>query len=182
MSSHPLYTLAEAQSRETFLSLMWALSYPGRVYPLPENIAPLEAISAALLDLETSFYTNDASFVTLFERNGARALSPSDAAYHFYPRMNAADLDSVKQANVGTLLYPDRSATLIIGGCTFDQGQSVTLTGAGINGTINLKIDGLPPEFWTLRDQRRRFPLGWDVFFLEGSRVIGLPRSTMITR
>ncbi len=181
MKTHPAYTPAEAQARETFLSLMWSLSYPGRIYTLPETSAPFDAISETLLDLETTFFTNDDSLARILAHNGARALEPQTAAYHFYPSLTAADLEAVKQASIGTLLYPDRAATLIIG-CTFGVGESMTLTGPGIDGIIHLQIGAIAPEFWTLREQRRRFPLGWDVYFIDGSRVIGLPRSTSITR
>lgn len=33
--TYPAYTAEEARCRETFLALMWALSYPGREHMIP---------------------------------------------------------------------------------------------------------------------------------------------------
>jgi alpha-D-ribose 1-methylphosphonate 5-triphosphate synthase subunit PhnH len=180
MTTPPLYTPAEALARETFLALMWSLSYPGRVHNLPAQVPPFAAISETLLDLETSFFTNEPSLRETLARHGARALDAASAAYHFYPVLTDADRDALQQASIGTLLYPDRAATLIIG-CWLEQGETCTVTGPGIDGSISMRIGGIPSAFWTIREQRRRYPLGWDVLFVQGSRVIGLPRSTTIT-
>lgn len=184
--SHPVYTPAEARSRETFLALMWALSYPGRSYSLPvAEHAPEDslfgAIAETLLDLETRAFTTEASLLPLLTHTGARILGAAEAAYHFYPRLDAAALDAVAHASVGTMLYPDEAATLIIGGCVFGEGETrLSLTGPGISGTAHLTLGNLPAAFWALRARVARFPLGWDVYLLAGRQVIGLPRSTQV--
>ncbi|MFN8529820.1 MAG: phosphonate C-P lyase system protein PhnH [Anaerolineae bacterium] len=177
MPTHPPYTPSEALARETFLALMWSLSYPGRIHTLPDSGPPFESIAHALLDLETTFYTPEAALANVLAHNGARAFPPETAAYHFYPAVT--DLASIRAASVGTLLYPDRSATLFVD-CTLnaDDGDLFILTGPGINGETRVRVAGLPREFWAIREQRCRFPLGWDVYLIDQSRVIGLPRST----
>lgn len=173
----PAYTSAEARARETFLALLWALSYPGREYFLPLGSPPMALISETLLDLETSFYTPDSVLHETLPLSGARPLLPETAAYHFYPTLTTDHLAPLRDASVGTLLYPDRAATIILP-ASFERGERFTLTGPGIDGEIALRIGDILPAFWDLRDQRRRFPLGWDVYLVDGSRVIGIPRST----
>lgn len=177
----PSYTLTEARSRETFLALMWALSYPGRVHQLPTVGTNMALIAEALLDLETSYYTSDSSLKPLLSQNGAKVLLPEHAAYHFYPVFGETDLYAIQQAAVGTMRYPDEAATLIIG-CTLGIGKPHTLRGPGVNGEQRVHISGLPDAFWTLRESVCRFPLGWDVYFVDGSQVVGLPRSVQVER
>jgi alpha-D-ribose 1-methylphosphonate 5-triphosphate synthase subunit PhnH len=179
--THPPYTLDEARTRETFLALMWASSYPGRLYALPDA-PPFALIGETLLDLETSFYTADESLSTLWSRNGARRLPPERAAYHGYPTLSAADLPAIAAAAIGEMLYPDRAATLIIGGCAFEGGTGFALSGAGVNVTLDVQIGGVPDAFWQSRESRRRYPLGWDIFLTDGARVMALPRSTTMVR
>lgn len=177
MSAVPFYSPAEALARETFLALMWALSYPGRAQALPAVASdPFVAIAETLLDLETSYYTPDAALAAALARTGARALPADAAAYHFYPALPALEL--LKAASVGTMLYPDTAAALVIG-CQFDAGVSARLSGPGIQGSAALRVD-LPAAFFELRAACMRYPLGWDVFLVDGARVIGLPRTTMI--
>jgi alpha-D-ribose 1-methylphosphonate 5-triphosphate synthase subunit PhnH len=178
----PLYTPDEAANRETFLALMWALSYPGRIQAIPQvtdTRTALLRIGAALLDLESSFYTPDDRLRDELARTSARALPPSTAAYHFYLALDAAALDTIGQASSGTMLRPDEGATLCIG-CAFASGSSFRWTGPGIADSIETRLGGLPARFWSLRARAIRFPLGWDVFFVDHHQVIGLPRTTQV--
>jgi len=177
----PLYTAAEAQSRETFLALMWALSYPGRIHQLPNGVHAFSLIAETLLDLETSYFTPDESFQRSLVSTGAHARSASDAAYHFYEHITETSLSDIRQASVGTMLYPDTAATLITG-CSLNSGVEFVLSGPGVNGQQAIQIGGLPDAFWTLRETACKFPLGWDVFLVDGQQVIGLPRSTRMER
>ncbi len=180
--AHPAYTEKESQSRQTFLALMGSLSYPGRIYDLYDGVSAFYAISETLLDIETSFYTPDVSLITHLSKNGAQSLSPDRASYHFYPSLNSDMLDTVKEANIGTLMYPDQSATIIIG-VTLGTGQSLSLTGPGINQSTptRFSVAGIPLEFWTLRKKAIRYPRGWDIYLVDNKRIIGLPRTTHIT-
>ncbi|NDJ62218.1 MAG: phosphonate C-P lyase system protein PhnH [Chloroflexi bacterium] len=182
--SFPAYTPAEAERRETFLALMNAFSYPGRTYelPLPADAAfadGAQAIADALLDLETSYHTPDTDLVAKLAQTSARALPVARATYHFYPTIDDAALADIREAHVGTMLYPDQAATLIIG-CQLNAGNPLRWTGPGINGERRISIDGLPEAFWSLRQTAIRYPLGWDVVLLAGQIVVGLPRSTRI--
>jgi alpha-D-ribose 1-methylphosphonate 5-triphosphate synthase subunit PhnH len=177
----PPYTRDEARSRETYLALMWALSYPGRARALPTvtKADSFAAIADTLLDLETSYFTPDGSLAEYLARGGARALPPERAAYHFYPNVTEAELPYIERASAGTLEAPDTAATLIVGG-SLDAGRAMTWTGPGINGKLDVGIGGLAEGLWALRARRVAYPLGWDVFFIDGQRVLGLPRSVRV--
>ncbi len=188
MINHPVYTASEALTRETFLALMWSLSYPGRVYELPCDVlagGAFHAIADTLLDLETSTYTPDALLAEYLAYSGARALAPERAAYHFYPALDVAQLATVARADAGTLLYPDHGATLFIG-CEFESAAhgatTLKLNGPGIPpaAPVTVEVSGIPEEFWARR-AAHRYPLGWDVYLVGRAQIVGLPRTTRIT-
>lgn len=176
--AHPIYTLYEARTRSTFLALMWAFSYPGRIQTLPAGDS-FEAIAMALLDLETSLFTPDGSLAAHLATTGARALTPERAAYHFYPELTTDALRDIERANPGTMLYPDDGATLIIG-AQLGSGTTLTLTGPGIPKQQVVQVGGIPSEFWALRSQWH-FPMGWDIYLIDGVQALGLPRSTKVS-
>lgn len=181
--SQPTYTTEERHTRETFLALMWALSYPGRAYTLPDgDRSAWQQIGDTLLDLETSFYTPDPDLPAYLGRNGARALPPGAAAYHLYPLVDETALLAMEVAPIGTMPYPDSAATLFIG-CTLGDGAALTLAGPGVPpGAPHVtRVAGVPAAFWALREARLRYPLGWDVILVSGRQVVGLPRTTQIT-
>src|SRR5689334_9435478 len=118
--SYPAYTPAEARNRETFLALMWALSYPGRIYSLPalaasDEIAVIAQIGESLLDLETTYFTPNSTLAAQLKLTAARTHPIETAAYHFYPSVSEADLATIEQASVGNALFPDEAATLFLG-------------------------------------------------------------------
>ncbi len=185
-ATYPAYTAQEADTRETFLTLMWSMSYPGTIYQLPSANGPFAALADTLLDLETSFFTPDTPLSTRLLRTGARMLSASDAAYHFYPAISQSDLMHVENANPGSLLYPDQAATLILG-CTpgtLGNPSSTTtliLRGPGISNIARVRIDGIPLAVLAKREAVNVYPMGWDIFVVDPvGKVIGLPRSAQI--
>lgn len=170
----------EARAQRTFTALMWALSHPGRARVLPAaGAGAFVAVAEALIDLETSYFASEPELDRALARSGARRRGPADAFYQFYPVLDAAHLAALGDAPVGTYTYPDRSATLVIG-ARLDLGTALRLTGPGIVQPIDLLVGGLPVEFWSLRAQAIRYPLGWDVFLIDGDRVVGLPRTTSL--
>lgn len=181
--THPQFTEYEKRTRHTFQMMMWAQSYPGRTFDLlASNHKAFIDIGQSLLDLETSFYCDDETLTAELNKTGARHLSSDRAAYHFYPTLSDGQLDTVKQASIGTLMYPDQSATLFIG-CKFGQGTSLKLEGPGIppDTVQHIQVDNIPVAFWQLRERAIRYPQGWDVYLLDGKSLIGLPRTTRIT-
>jgi alpha-D-ribose 1-methylphosphonate 5-triphosphate synthase subunit PhnH len=182
----PIISPLEAQTRSTFLALMWAFSRPGRLYEMPSDGPAGVAhhcalIGKTLLDLETSFYTPDPELAQELALTGARTYASNHAAYLFFPSLTEQDLPLLEQASNGDYLYPDRSATLVIG-CRWKDphGARLRLSGPGIAQQTRAQIGGLPEAFWALREAHSRYPLGWDIYLLSGHYVIGLPRTTRV--
>jgi alpha-D-ribose 1-methylphosphonate 5-triphosphate synthase subunit PhnH len=179
----PIFTPLEQKTQAVFAALMWSLSRPGQIRTLPDTAAAYPdnfiAIGDTLLDLETSFYTPNATLGHALSRTTARPEQPDRAAYHFYPTFDETQLDALAQAAIGTMLYPDQAAIIILS-AKLDQGFLLELTGPGIQAKADIRVGGLPEQIWTLREQKRRYPLGWDMFLVDDTRVIGLPRTTYI--
>ena len=89
---------------------------------------------------------------------------------------SAADLAHVA---LGSDLYPDQGATVVVR-ARFGDGQRVRLTGPGVDGALTLDVGGLPEGFWQARTERRRYPMGFDLFLIDADRVVGIPRSTQV--
>jgi alpha-D-ribose 1-methylphosphonate 5-triphosphate synthase subunit PhnH len=186
----PTLSDTEARAQSTFTALMWSLAHPGEPQILearPGDVSGLETIAEALLDLETSFYTSSSALEEPIKRTGANATSSNEAAYHFHLEITPGVLFQLEYARVGTPLYPDESASLILA-CSQDSGVQLRLTGPGIPseqiaGRV-IRALGVPLEFWTLRQRKMNFPLGWDVFLVSrvaaGIQIIGIPRSTRV--
>jgi alpha-D-ribose 1-methylphosphonate 5-triphosphate synthase subunit PhnH len=192
----PTRTDREARAHGTFMALLWALSNPGRIETLPTGVTdPLVAIGEALIDLETSFFSPDDGLGTRLARTGARQASSDVARYHFYPTLNELRLPLLDTAPVGSYLYPDEGATIVVGCTALDAPQrlpgqngnghqsrdlALFLTGPGIKGSTQITVAGLSAEFWKTRERAIRYPLGWDVFLVAGRRLVGIPRTTVV--
>ena len=182
----PTLSDTEARAQSAFTALMWSLAHPGEAQMLearPGDVSGLETIADALLDLETSFYTSSSALEEPIKRTGAKGTSSNEAAYHFHLEITPGVLFQLEYARVGTPLYPDESASLILA-CSQDSGVQLRLTGPGIAQERIVRALGVPLEFWKLRMRKMNFPLGWDVFLVSrvaaGIQVIGIPRSTRV--
>ncbi len=175
----PVMSPGEAAQHAAFTALLWALSYPGRPQSLPAGAqAAFRLIGATLLDLETGYFTPDPPLATALAATGGRALPPHQAPYHFYPSLDAAGLDLLATAPLGTYSDPDRGATIVIG-CQLGAGPALTFSGPGVRTPLTLRAAGLPPALWALRN-RAVYPLGWDLLLVAGDQVVGLPRTTRL--
>lgn len=186
----PQSSAAETLARETFQALLSALSNPGHMFALPGTaLSTRQAclqIGLTLLDLETSFFTLDPALGAALGQNGARLLPASSAAYLFFPDSAvftgpaaAQTLTCIEQAAVGTVIDPDDGATLIIA-CGLGAGRLLHLQGPGIQDRTEVRVDHLSPDFWQLRAAKIRYPLGIDLFLVDGGQVVGLPRTTLV--
>lgn len=175
----------EVRTREAFLALMWALSYPGRPQLLPLVMKDLRTacgvIADALLDSETTYFSADVESAEAAAHTGARLRAAPEADYAFLCVTSEAWLQSFAELSPGELEYPDRGATAIV---LFPAGrptQRARLTGPGIDGSVEVDIPEVPMEFWDLRRSHIRYPLGVDVFLVCAGAVVGLPRTTEVT-
>jgi alpha-D-ribose 1-methylphosphonate 5-triphosphate synthase subunit PhnH len=188
--SRPQSTPAETSARETFEVLLSALSNPGRILALPG--APLSTeqscrlIGLTLLDLETTFFTPDQMLRHALAKSGAYFRTASAADYLFFadsgafePMMVQQTLDTIALAGVGTIIDPDDGATVILA-CEFSEGQPLRLSGPGIEHPLTVRVDGVPVAFWQLRAAKINYPLGIDLFLVNGEQIMGLPRTTLV--
>lgn len=175
MHAAPAPDAQESHANAAFSALLWALSRPGLAQVLPEPGE--QPIIAALLDRECAVFTSDAALAPAIVRTGAEKADLPDADYAFLGDL--ADAQTLHALRAGSDLYPDDAATAVLR-VRIGTGTLLRLAGPGVNGSIELAVDGLPDGFWQTREQLIRYPMGFDLFLLDGARVVGIPRSTKV--
>ena len=175
MGQAPLFSAEEDSANEGFAALLSALSRPGLVQTLPEaSDAP---IVRALLDRECTAHAEDPLLIPLLMEVGAQVQPRAAAEYCFLGVLDSTD--ALRDLRQGSDLYPDDGATAIVQ-ARFDLGPLLAIAGPGVNGTVRQRIGGLPDGFWQMRQSLLRYPTGFDLFFRDGNRIIGIPRSTSV--
>lgn len=165
-----------AVQQVAFRGLAQAFSHPGKVQVLSHPALLLAP--ATLLDGATSFA--DAQCL-LDEADRARLETPLTApdSAHFV-LVNGATAPDFTPA-LGTLESPELGATLLLTVQGFHEGQALTLSGPGIAGQREIRVNGLDPAWVKARaDWNAAFPLGVDMLLLAGHEVMALPRTTQI--
>lgn len=171
-------TVDDTRTNATFEALMWALSRPGQVRNMPAE--GFVALAESLLDRECSFHApGDQSLDTMLATTGARRALLAEADYVFTAIESAERVEALSALRIGTLAYPDNAATLFAT-ARFGAGQPLRLTGPGIKNSVTIEISGIDPGFWQMRRKAIRYPLGWDLYLVDGKRLLGIPRSTTI--
>jgi alpha-D-ribose 1-methylphosphonate 5-triphosphate synthase subunit PhnH len=175
MTAHPTPSAFESRTNAAYEALMWALSRPGLARQLPE--AGSEVIIETLLDRECAVYCDSTALSDVARRTGAQLTDPAQADHLFLTQAPAPDLISTMRQ--GTDMYPEDGATLIIP-AQLGGGERLRLTGPGVDGHIDILVGGVPTTLWAQRAATMRYPMGFEMFLLDGDQVLGLPRSTMI--
>lgn len=175
MLEAPIPSQDETRANRAFDALLMALSRPGDVQTLPA--AGEQTIVDALLDRECRVYCADPTLMPGVLATGAM-IAEADAADHVFFG-NTIDPATLAQIRVGSDLYPDDGATVIVR-AALRSGPRLRLTGPGIEHTKEVSLGGLPSGFWEQRRERIRYPMGFDLFFVDGDRVMGVPRSTQV--
>jgi alpha-D-ribose 1-methylphosphonate 5-triphosphate synthase subunit PhnH len=163
----------ELRANATFEALMWALSRPGDVRTLPE--AGFASIADTLVDLECAAYADAPEMRERIVATGAALADRIGSADHVF--LSTLDSAEIAEINCGSALYPDDGATLVV--AVAHAGQRVRLTGPGIKTTAEVAL-GMTPGFWAMRELLCTYPEGFDIFFVDGDQVIGIPRSTKV--
>lgn len=180
------------QSQAAFRALLAALSEPGTLQQVANEIAPPEGLTTAtatalltLADYETPVWLPEAlrngpaGAWLRFHCGAALVDNPADAAFAVID--GTADEPRLAAFNLGTDQFPDRSTTVIVQVAGLDGGPTVTLSGPGIPGTRTIAPRDLRAGFTDeLRKNGTLYPLGVDVLLAHDEGMIGLPRSTQV--
>ena len=177
-------------SQRVFRCLLQAGAQPGKLFTLPPyDMDLLESVARTLLDHEVTFCTTGAKARALQEHleitTSARPAPAPEADFALISPGPDDDTEGVAgKLKRGTLEQPELGATAIYEVEELSTTGTITLrlTGPGISGERMLGVEGLPePEIEAIRESRAAYPLGVDVYLLDGAgRIAGLPRSTKL--
>ena len=177
-------------AQRLFRAVLDAFAHPGRIMSLPDPPAGPGTISPAtaaylltLVDRDTPLWLApefERPAVRDFVRfhTGAPIVARRDEAVFAVLAHDTASLDGFA---IGTDLYPDRSATLVIEVPVLGAGAARRWRGPGIDGQAAVTVGGLGADFWQAwADNHALFPCGVDVVFAAGSQLLALPRSIAV--
>lgn len=179
----PARSDAEARANATYEALMWALARPGLPRTLPD--ASDAVIVEALIDRECAVHCADAALAEIVAQTGAALVAPDVADHLFLGDMGGGSATTqdgaapLRAVRCGSDLYPDDGATVVIH-ARIGSGPQVRLTGPGVDGSVDVALDGLPSGIWEIRQQMLRYPMGFELVLRDGAQIIGLPRSTVV--
>ncbi|UTF51110.1 phosphonate C-P lyase system protein PhnH [Desulfomicrobium sp. ZS1] len=178
------------ESQGTFRAILDAMSRPGRVVPLPVQAegprgwsGGMASVVLTLCDMDTPVWldaqtaTDDARRFLRF--HCACPLIDEPAKASFAVVMNHALMPSMDAFSLGSAEYPENSTTVLLA-TDFDAtpGESISVTGPGVDGQERLPLSWLPPGFVTAwRGNCRLFPRGVDLILVSQAHVVGLPRT-----
>lgn len=175
MLDHPSPSDFESRTNATYDALMWAMSRPGLLRPLPGTSQAL--IVETLIDRECAVYCEDADLAQIATRVGAHLATPGAADHLFLSQ--APEPAMLANIAMGSDMYPDDGATLVMP-VKIGAGPQLRLTGPGVDGEVIIAVAGIPATFWTERERMMRYPMGFELFLIDGDQVLGLPRSTNV--
>jgi alpha-D-ribose 1-methylphosphonate 5-triphosphate synthase subunit PhnH len=166
-------------TRETFRSLVEAMSKPGTVQSTPERGD--YAVVSTLVDNEIGFYTEDDELREALSNQGRlRKMDFEDAKV---VHVNGSTDGKVVDANRGTLKEPSRGSTVVyrveeLAGN--ECSTTVRLEGAGIpDSDSRLLSTSLPEdEINAIQEANSEFPKGVDVILTTRSTLAAIPRSS----
>jgi len=180
-------------SQSVFRIALDAMARPGRILAVETSLvppspltAPMGALLLTLCDFETPVWLDpplaEAAGVAEFLRfhTGARVVTgPTEGAFAAISIPEA--MPPLSMFALGTLEYPDRSTTLLVGVRELRAG-GWTLSGPGIPGQTRFSAQPVPLDFTEqLCANRARFPRGVDIFLVSDTGVAALPRSVSVT-
>jgi alpha-D-ribose 1-methylphosphonate 5-triphosphate synthase subunit PhnH len=181
-----------AQSQATFRRVLDAMAHPGRIVdlaalsPVPADL-PLSAAAAAialtLADFETTVWLSprlvEAAPWIRFHCGAPIVASPGTARFAFASASDA--LPPLRDFDLGTDDFPDRSSTLVLDVPTLAGGAVLRLSGPGIRSTAQLSVGAVPAGFWDERASLTElFPRGLDIVLTCGTQLAALPRTTRV--
>ncbi|WP_172297197.1 phosphonate C-P lyase system protein PhnH [Pseudoruegeria sp. HB172150] len=168
----------EHRDNATFSALLNALSRPGTIHEMPEP--GLLPVALALIDRECRAFADDPELAATLKTTGA-TLVPPELADHLLMSLDSEEaIDHLARVTAGSQLYPDQGATVTVP-ASLDTGPQITLSGPGTPGSATIAIGNLHPAIWRVRAGLCRYPLGIELIFVDGRRLVAIPRSTLVT-
>jgi alpha-D-ribose 1-methylphosphonate 5-triphosphate synthase subunit PhnH len=183
--------------QSVFRTVMTALAEPGIVRALDADIlASLDSLAGltpaatamllALADFETPVWLESSlstpEIISYLRFHAGCPIVNNPGKAQFAVIADSATLSSLDGFAIGSLDYPDRSATLLVQVETLGNGPTWRLTGPGIAATREVQIAPVNPALaGALAQNRAHFPCGVDIIFTDGVNLMGLPRSTTVT-
>jgi alpha-D-ribose 1-methylphosphonate 5-triphosphate synthase subunit PhnH len=186
-------------AQKHYRTLLQSTARPGSIGQLDDTLLDIPPklsrstahILMALLSADSSFHLDQCEEAAEFvqRETSAKLVNPGQA--DFVVLADPRRLDALRQAKIGTLLYPDLGATVIvqvaaISPAPIPGAQHLRLNGPGIESEAGVNVAGAPSElFEILRERNAEFPMGVDVFLTcdslsAGPCVMALPRTTHI--
>jgi alpha-D-ribose 1-methylphosphonate 5-triphosphate synthase subunit PhnH len=179
-------------SQRVFRAVMNAMARPGSIVDVDAGLAPPEplatgaaALALALCDFETPLWldaamSNEATRGYLRFHTAAPIVdAPEKAAFALIA--SPLGLPYLDAFALGSLEYPDTSATLIVQVRSLAADGGWRLSGPGIDGETLFEAAPLPRDFVTRRAALHPlFPRGLDFIFVAEGRAAALPRTTRI--
>lgn len=177
-------------TQQAFRVIMDSMARPGKVnyFPnfnlsAPQGLSPYVAVVCfTLLDSEACFYVENKAWRDYLRVNTGSLLKPAESAEFVIinGRETGPDLSCL---NRGTLLFPDRGATLIIsvdGIEISERGLRISMTGPGIPGFRVIRVKGLHPiHLESIVSLNEECPLGIDTILVaRDGALVCLPRYT----
>lgn len=174
---------APAQSARAFRAALEAMARPGTIWTVAGAAPPAPlSVAAGVLILTLCDGTTPLHLAAALDQPSLRdwitfhtgaPLVAAEQARFAVGRW--ADLAPVSRFAIGSPDYPDRSATLIVELPELTT-HGARLTGPGIADAASLSL----PETAAFRANRALFPQGFDTYLTCGTRLAGLPRSTIV--
>jgi alpha-D-ribose 1-methylphosphonate 5-triphosphate synthase subunit PhnH len=183
------FTAPVFQTQAAFRLVMDAMAQPGRIVDLGHAVQPppplhlaAAAFLATLADYDTPVWFEDsgadtaASWLT-FHTGATVTKDPATASFAVLSKNSP--VIGWRNFPMGSLSYPDRSATLLLPVESLCDGTPLTIRGPGIETAATIAPRGLPDGFTeTMAINAARFPLGFDLLMTYGSELLALPRTT----
>jgi alpha-D-ribose 1-methylphosphonate 5-triphosphate synthase subunit PhnH len=187
----PAFADPVLDAQRSFRAALKALAGPGVAQSLLATQTPphLEGLAAAshalclaLLDVGTPLWLAPAFDTQAIRANltfhcGCPIVSDRQNAR--FALLDDSQLHDLSGFDLGNDRYPDQSCTLLVQLPSLQGGTQLAWQGPGIETRNHVSLP-LQEAFWREREARNDFPRGIDVFFVAGSELLGLPRSTQV--
>ncbi|WP_459129089.1 phosphonate C-P lyase system protein PhnH [Guggenheimella bovis] len=177
-------------TQSTFRKLIDALSHPGKLIHLEKEASELQIetqmnslfllFARTFLDLEVTFYYpfEEASFISSLTYS--KSISCEEADFLFLPLEDESRDESLKKAKIGTLMYPNKGATVVYEVDELFLEGDIELSGPGIEKKASFGLGPSDRNWIPIRNLlTSEFPLGIDLILIDGSgRALAIPRTT----